>query len=188
MVTHIPQLSQDSQMTLPASGQISLSAIQTEFGGSNPISVSEYYRSSGLVPNISQNSGVPTSGQISLSQFYNATKGTIVTLTTAALISGGTGFDALFGSGSVNPTTVQGIAISAIYHLTQSPTTQQILHVEFASNLAIAGVMFTDRNSVLREYLVGAAIQNTGKVYRWDISPVVPFNVGSQYAITIELP
>lgn len=48
-------------MTLQSSGAISLANIQTEFGGSNPISLSEYYGAA---------SGVPTSGAISLSNFY----------------------------------------------------------------------------------------------------------------------
>jgi hypothetical protein len=30
-------------MTLPSTGALSLSQVQTEFGGSNPISMSEYY-------------------------------------------------------------------------------------------------------------------------------------------------
>ena len=34
-------------MTLPSSGTLSLSQIQTEFTGSNPISMSEYYKSGG---------------------------------------------------------------------------------------------------------------------------------------------
>lgn len=61
-------------MTLPASGTITLGNLQTEFGGSNPIDISEYYRGgvSNLVPNISVNANVPTSGQISLSNFYGA--------------------------------------------------------------------------------------------------------------------
>ena len=60
-------------MPLPASGAISLNDLQTEFGGSNPIAITEYYRGGGLVPDIAANSSVPTSGQISLSNFYNAT-------------------------------------------------------------------------------------------------------------------
>jgi hypothetical protein len=48
-------------MTLQTSGPISLANIQTEFGGSNPISLSEYYGAA---------SGVPTSGAISLANFY----------------------------------------------------------------------------------------------------------------------
>ena len=33
-------------MAIPASGSVSLSTIQTEWGGSNPISLSEYYSGS----------------------------------------------------------------------------------------------------------------------------------------------
>lgn len=48
-------------MALQTSGPISLANVQTEFGGSNPISISEYYGAA---------SGVPSSGTISLSNFY----------------------------------------------------------------------------------------------------------------------
>src|SRR6185312_7251189 len=61
-------------MTLPSSGPLSFSALQGEFGGSNPISLSEYYRGGGLVPNISANSSVPTSGIAHLSNFYGTKK------------------------------------------------------------------------------------------------------------------
>jgi hypothetical protein len=37
-------------MALPASGAISLSQVQTEFGGANPIDMSEYYRGGANVP------------------------------------------------------------------------------------------------------------------------------------------
>lgn len=53
-------------MSLPTSGQISLNDIQTEFGGSNPINISEYYGIAG---------GIPTSGQIKISDFYGASNG-----------------------------------------------------------------------------------------------------------------
>jgi hypothetical protein len=59
-------------MTLPASGPLSLSDIQTEFGGSNPISLNEYYAGGGLVPAGTSGTygAVPTSGQISVQNFY----------------------------------------------------------------------------------------------------------------------
>ena len=60
-------------MTLQSSGAISLSNIAGEFGGSTPHSLSEYYRGGGLVPNITPNNSIPTSGQISMSQFYGST-------------------------------------------------------------------------------------------------------------------
>ena len=48
-------------MTLQSSGAISLSQIAAEFGGSAPHSLSEYYEG---------HSGIPSSGTISMSQFY----------------------------------------------------------------------------------------------------------------------
>lgn len=57
-------------MPLPNSGAITLTDLQAEFGGSSPISLSEYYRGGGLTTE--NNTGVPTSGAISLSDFYGA--------------------------------------------------------------------------------------------------------------------
>lgn len=62
-------------MPLQTSGAISLNDIATEFGGTTPHSISEYYRGGSFVPSgPSQNANIPTSGQISFSQFYGATK------------------------------------------------------------------------------------------------------------------
>ena len=56
-------------MALQSSGNaISLSDIQTEFGGTNPISMSEYYRGGSFMTD--NNTGVPTSGAIDMSDFY----------------------------------------------------------------------------------------------------------------------
>mgnify|MGYP000344171740 CR=1 FL=1 len=60
-------------MALQNSGAISLSDIQNEFGGSNPINISEYYRGGNNVPNISANSNIPTGGTISFNDFYGGT-------------------------------------------------------------------------------------------------------------------
>ena len=57
-------------MALPSSGSISLNNIQAEFGGSNPIAISEYYRGGGLVLNSPANNSIPTSGTIKLTDFY----------------------------------------------------------------------------------------------------------------------
>jgi hypothetical protein len=68
-------------MTLPSSGPISLTEIQTEFGGTDPISLSEYYKGGAYVPPSSAAPNVPTSGPISLSNFYGARKLTLYTYT-----------------------------------------------------------------------------------------------------------
>ena len=58
-------------MPLPSSGTITLTQIQTEFGGSAPTNLTEYYRGGAYVT--SNNTNVPTSGAISLTNFYGAT-------------------------------------------------------------------------------------------------------------------
>lgn len=65
-------------MVLQSSGALSFSNIQTEFGGTNPISLSEYYGKA---------SGIPASGTISLSNFlgkggFSALGGTVSTWST----------------------------------------------------------------------------------------------------------
>lgn len=84
-------------MAVP-SGTASMSDIQTEFGGSNPISMSEYY---------SANANIPSSGAISINDFrgesatdvdpntfsYANISGTSSASTTDETISGHTGID-----------------------------------------------------------------------------------------------
>lgn len=59
-------------MALQSSGTISLSQVQTEFGGANPIGMSEYYAGGVNVPGSTSgvNGAVPASGTISMSKFY----------------------------------------------------------------------------------------------------------------------
>ena len=57
-------------MALTSSGSININAIVGEFGGSAPHALSEYYRNGGEVPG--NNTNVPTSGEIKLSDFYSA--------------------------------------------------------------------------------------------------------------------
>lgn len=56
-------------MALQSSGVITLDDVQTEFGGSNPIGINEYYRNGTYVP--SGNPNIPESGTISMQNFYD---------------------------------------------------------------------------------------------------------------------
>ena len=58
-------------MPIGSSGALSLSDIQTEFGGSNPISLSEYYAGGSNVPSgiSGDNGAIPSSGAIDISDF-----------------------------------------------------------------------------------------------------------------------
>jgi len=64
-------------MTLQSSGTISLSQLQGEYGGSNPISLSEYYRNGSLVPNALTSSstgpGAYTAYQYNVNSYYWST-------------------------------------------------------------------------------------------------------------------
>ena len=70
-------------MTLPASGPLSLADIQTEFGGSNPISLSEYYAGGLYVPagTTGTYGAVPSSGAISIRNFYGTSAATALAMT-----------------------------------------------------------------------------------------------------------
>lgn len=72
-------------MAIPGPGTaISMNTIATEFGGTVPHSLSEYYRGGGLVPNIPANNAIPTSGQIAMGNFYGSTSRIAVNLTISA--------------------------------------------------------------------------------------------------------
>jgi hypothetical protein len=102
-------------MTLPTSGPLSLSNIQTEFGGSNPISLSEYYAGGAYVPagTSGTNGPVPSSGAISISNFYGTSNVAALSVTADDV----SGFDSgpsfsgfVTTSGNPNTTPAGGVA------------------------------------------------------------------------------
>ena len=108
-------------MALQASGAIKLSEIQTEFGGTNPISLSEYYDA---------DTGVPASGVISLTDFYGTSAVTETTVTVTEGYVQELGFLDIYGFvsgsiGSVSPTTYKGYDIIHLRYLTDNSSTYQ---------------------------------------------------------------
>ena len=88
-------------MALQSSGAIKLSEIQTEFGGSDPISLSEYYQNADPDLVTSNNTGVPNTGNpISMSDFYDTVKGTSVYFEIIGAGAGGGAGDGSAGLGS----------------------------------------------------------------------------------------
>lgn len=69
-------------MALQLSGAISFSDLQTEFGGSPPISLSEYYRDAGFVGAGAPN--VPTSGALRMNNFFGGQAAIAITLASNA--------------------------------------------------------------------------------------------------------
>jgi hypothetical protein len=74
-------------MAVPT-GTVTLADIQLEFGGTDPISLNEYYRGGIYVPNGTGTSSIPTSGAINLQSFRGTSKTATVTY---AIIGGGGG-------------------------------------------------------------------------------------------------
>jgi hypothetical protein len=62
-------------MAMQSSGPISLADIQSTFGGAAPTGLNEYYSGGGLVPTgtTGTSGAIPSSGRISLNQFYGST-------------------------------------------------------------------------------------------------------------------
>ena len=75
-------------MAIPASGQVTLSDLQIEYGGTDPISINEYYRGGAYVPSGAGTATIPTSGAITLDNFRGTSKTATVTYT---LLGGGGG-------------------------------------------------------------------------------------------------
>lgn len=72
-------------MAIKGSGALSMSEIATEFGGSAPHSLSEYYRGGGLVPNgPAANNNIAVSGAISMSGFYGSQRVVVINVTISA--------------------------------------------------------------------------------------------------------
>ena len=104
-------------MAVTSSAPISITDLVTEFGGSAPHSLTEYYRGGSLVPSgPAANNSIPTSGAISLTNFFGAVKETSTdnyTLTTGIGFYGlgltAYGFNSLDFSnyGSITPATIE---------------------------------------------------------------------------------
>ncbi len=99
-------------MAIVGSGTIKFSDLQTEFGGANPISMSEYYRNGSYVG--STNTGVPTSGAISLSNFYGASAADLIpdALNWTDISASSTGTSPYTATGNGNTLTITGINTS----------------------------------------------------------------------------
>jgi len=87
-------------MPLPTSGPLTFDNIQTEFGGTNPIGLNEYYAGGGLVPSgtTGTNGAVPSSGAIGVFNFYGTSNRPAASFT----------FTSSVPNASLNITTISG--------------------------------------------------------------------------------
>ena len=97
-------------MALQSSGQIKLSEIQTEFGGSNPIAISEYYDAA---------AGIPSSGEIQLAaDFYGTSNYQAITTSGGSVTtSGDYKFVTFTSSGTLGFTAASGAASNTVDYL-----------------------------------------------------------------------
>lgn len=148
-------------MALQSSGAISLQDLKTEFGDTGSSSLSEFYRGGSLVPNTGTNIGVPTSGEIQLSDFYGAaatgwewtqtyasmnegvtrtfqfedTSGTTTSGTFNWSINGTTSdFNAVSGSGTINSSSEGSFSITTKNDATTEGTETYTVSVTYSSS------------------------------------------------------
>lgn len=130
-------------MAVPSSGAIDLKDLQDEFGGSNPISISEYYRNGGLVP--SNNTDVPTSGTVALSDFYGAVNEIGVTASAASSAD----LQTLFNNASANSWT---------------STVPKRYTINGGTNMGILTVPASMGGTLIIDIASGATVRGTGGV------------------------
>ena len=138
-------------MPCPDSGQIKISDLVAEFGGSAPHAMSEYYRNGANVPG--NNTNVATSGQISLTQFYAAVNEIIFTHT-----SGGTHFNyaTVFGSNWASSVPKRIVVNSGV---TVGGTSDHAMTLPSG----MGGTLVIDNNGSIEVYLTrGSLKQKTG--------------------------
>ena len=100
-------------MVLPSSGLITLADLQAEFGGSNPISLSEYYKGGLYVPNSSYTAAVPTSGTIALQNFFGTSN--VFTATISANTTSLNAYTWLVGQGWNEVSAVRLTIATGVY-------------------------------------------------------------------------
>lgn len=136
-------------MTLQSSGAISLANVQTEFGGSNPISISEYYGAA---------SGVPTSGQISLSDFYGKSASVGLLGTFGGAISGTSNVGSITFTA---PAGTKSVIVTSVRNVNRSRVTT-------VSSVVVGGTTATNAVTYQRtgsEYNTTCAVYAVNKTY-----------------------
>ena len=138
-------------MALQSSGQISLKQIASEFSDGAPHKLTEFYKGGSLVSaSPSANAGIPTSGQITLTDFYGA-QDAVWSLTVS------NGYDSTAGF------------VTIFYRGFKSGTSEATLWSSLGSNIGSANdttVDFLGGSSliVLGETTVGADNNTTGEL------------------------
>lgn len=187
-------------MTTPT-GTITMSDIQTEFGGANPISLDEYYAGGGYVS--AAISGVPTSGTISMNDLRGKTQPYFGTLTPSInpvteggatctfTLSGGSGitdgtyywklsgtnitagdFTAITGSFTIT-SNIGSFTVTAVSDSVIEGTETFVASIGIASGVPLA-------------YVTSGSVSLTEtQTYGWNVAPPSSINEGSSFSFSI---
>lgn len=138
-------------MALQGSGTISLQDLADEFDNTAPYSLDEFYRGGAEVPEATENANVPTSGAISLGDFYGATKRIRVDYTVSSNTDAGIDLKAIADANgySAGITDVYVTVNSGVY--VGSPSSGESYAI-VADNFASGDIIHITNNG----YIVGA--------------------------------
>jgi len=131
-------------MPLPSSGVLTLQDIQTEFGGSNPIGLNEYYAGGAFVPSgtVGTHGAVPSSGALAIRDFYGTSA--IVTITQTVTV----------GSFSFKGYFANGFSSTASFGSVSDGT------FDFISSATIVGISWDNSNSLV--FAIDGTYSNSG--------------------------
>jgi len=176
-------------MALPTSGPLTLADIQTEFGGSNPISLNEYYAGGAYVPAATSGTygAVPSSGEIGIRNFYGTQASldtqtvTVGTYVVKGITYWGYAASPAFGSivdGTFNP--LSGATIIGLYYLTSSGAVSFALSGVYSNSgwttLDIGGTSFTRASASFSN--------STNTIWTWTASNPFGTTVGATKVCT----
>ena len=178
-------------MALTSSGQLKFSEIQTEWGGSNPISLSEYYSGGTLVAATSGYTGrvitnIPASGTIKVSNFYSTAAGTAGSSSadvTITITFGNSGLSQGFAGGaygSISPSQYDSVNITGLY-TTYSPGVkgspdQRGFTVQMQGTRAQSFFTSVDVGSLTLTSATASHSQPGGTATRWVWGPSATYN------------
>ena len=157
-------------MPLPASGRIKLSEIATQFGGSGPHKLSEYYRGGSNVDDTSVNAGIPTSGTNKIKNYYSTGNPRLTKIA---------GFDvtnALKDNVFPNPISTDSTDLGSNTRLIVMFAGQQTAHSHFIPTLSVSGKTTVNIGS--------SGARRDGDAQR---AVVFAVNLGNESSVTLNL-
>jgi hypothetical protein len=133
-------------MPLQTSGAISLSQVQSEFGGANPVSMSEYYRGGSYVPTTGSGSYSSYQANLQSPQYYFTNHGIVVwngsqVANVSAGATSATAGGYTYQRGSLY-TTISGKYTSTSYYYVRRGTASTSINTGIPSSGAISMSQF----------------------------------------------